>query len=422
MNFRKTLLSALILLGFATAGAQTSDSLQLKYDHFRQRLTTEFMYFTGDGSVPGSHLPIERRYMNGDYRAAKWADAVWWQGHYIAVLATEYELKRRNGEKTEATLNELRCALDVYDRLDLAAEECWQADGVLNGFYIRDDVKRDYASLYCADAVGSDYAYYCGKEDATRHAPSQDQAWGSYIGFALVQKFVPDSAVRQHVADITTRMVRGMQFTDEKGRKSWQIVNPVTGKVVQKEGDIQWLQYAHGTIGSMLARQNLHFANSEKGNWKNIWNILQDNVLLDRNGHFTWYGVLSMSAVMNEGGSGNGSCYDWLVKVNDKIVKRNPDMGQTLFFPHLPLLNLALYGTDGKDLLPQEKYIEYLQSAPYNGSMTIKRDGKTERTAAPWHSLSLFCPWHTTETGDGNMLDYMLLHNLYRIVYEAVEE
>ena len=54
-----------------------------------------------------------------------WGDAVWWQGHYLAVLATEYALKQRDGENTAATLRELRLALDVYRRLDLNAERCF---------------------------------------------------------------------------------------------------------------------------------------------------------------------------------------------------------------------------------------------------------------------------------------------------------
>lgn len=402
----------------ASLSAQSLKEDSAKYEFFRQRLRNEFMFYTNDASIHASHLPMERRYRNGTALVGRWADAVWWQGHYLAVLATEYELKKRAGQNTDATLQELRCALDVYDRLDWVGEACWNGDSLLNGFYVRDDIRREDAPLFCVDAIASDDAYYCGKLDARRNAPSQDQAWGSYIGFALVKKFVPETDVQRHVQEIVVRMVRDMQHTDAKGNKNWEIVNPVTGGVVQKSGDIQWLQYAHGTIGTMLSGQNLHFGSSEKSRWKSMWNMLQDNVLIDRDGHFTWYGVLSMSAVMNEGGTGSANCYEWLVKTNDKIVKRNPDMGQTLFFPHLPLLNLALYGKDGKNLLPKSVYLDYLDSAPADGTITVTRDGKSERQAAPWHSLSLFCPWHLSETGDGNMIDYMLLYNLYRLIYE----
>ena len=67
---------------------------------------------------------------------------------------------------------------------------------------------------------------------------------------------------------------------------------------------------------------------------------------------------------------------------------------------------------------PLEGYEAYLNTAPASGCITSEVNGEVVRTGAPWHSLSLFCPWHTSVTGDGNMLDYMLLYNLYRLVYE----
>ena len=413
---------SLLLLLLATTFplvSQSPDENAAKYRFFRQRLTSEMMYSTGDASVKGSHLPMERRYLYNGERVGQWADAVWWQGHYLAVLATEYALKQRVGEDTDATLQELRFALEVYRRLDLCAERCFgdTLPQELNGFYIRDDVGRDEAPQMKLQHVNSDYTYYCGKTDARRNAPSQDQAWASYLGFALIQKLVDDTLLYREVANLTARMVRGMQWADANGREHWQIMNPVTGAVVQKEGDIQWLQYAHGEIGTRLSGQYLHTGRSDKPQWKNTWNLLLQNVLLDRDGHFTWYGVMSMAAVLNDG-AGRRDCYSWLVQTCDKVVRRRPDLQQSLIFPHLPLINLVLHGTEGRTLLPKERYEEYLNAAPASGCITAEVNGEEVRTAVPWHSLSLFCPWHTTETGDANMLDYMLLYNLYRLVYE----
>lgn len=398
--------------------SQTPDENAAKYQYFRQRLTSEFMYYTGDASVKGSHLPMERRFLYNEQRVGQWADAVWWQGHYLAVLATEYALKQRAGESAEATLQELRLALDVYRRLDLSAERCFgdTTPQSPNGFYIRDDVDLTEAPAMKLQRVYSDFAYYCGDTNARRNAPSQDQAWASYLGFALIQKLVDDPELHHEVAALTARMVRGMQHTDENGRVHWQIVNPVTGNIVQKEGDIQWLQYAHGEIGTRLSGENLHAGRSDKNQWKNIWNILEQNVLMDRDGHFTWYGVLSMAAVLNDG-AGRQDCYQWLLQTCDKVVRRRPDLQQTLIFPHLPLINLVLHGTEGRVLLPKELYEAYLNTAPASGQITTIEKETMVRSAAPWHSLSLFCPWHTVATGDANMLDYMLLYNLYLLIY-----
>ena len=415
---KKIVLLLLLLVAVLPLVSQNPDENAAKYKHFRQRLVREMMYSTGDASVKGSYLPMERRYLYNGERVGQWADAVWWQGHYLAVLATEYALKQRVGEDTDATLQELRLALEVYRRLDLCAERCFgdTLPQELNGFYIRDDVGRDEASQMKLQHVNSDYTYYCGKTDARRNAPSQDQAWASYLGFALIQKLVDDTLLYREVANLTARMVRGMQWADANGREHWQIMNPVTGAVVQKEGDIQWLQYAHGEIGTRLSGQYLHTGRSDKPQWKNTWNLLLQNVLLDRDGHFTWYGVMSMAAVLNDG-AGRRDCYSWLVQTCDKVVRRRPDLQQSLIFPHLPLINLVLHGTEGRTLLPKERYEEYLNAAPASGCITAEVNGEEVRTAVPWHSLSLFCPWHTTETGDANMLDYMLLYNLFQLVY-----
>ena len=416
---RRIALTALLLAFVFPLLSQTPDENAAKYRHFRQRLVGEMMYSTGDASVKGSHLPMERRYLYHGERVGQWADAVWWQGHYLAVLATEYALKRRDGESTAATLQELRLALDVYRRLDLSAERCFgdTSPQTPNGFYIRDDVGETEAPLMKLRHVNSDFTYYCGKTDARRNAPSQDQAWASYLGFALIQKLVDDTLLHREVADLAERMVRGMQYTDGNGRVRWQVMNPVTGAVVQKEGDIQWLQYAHGEIGTRLAGKELHAGRSNTPQWRNTWNLLEQNVLIDRDGHFTWYGVLSMAAVLNDG-AGRQDCYQWLVQTCDKVVRRRPDLQQSLIFPHLPLINLVLHGTEGRTLLPKESYEAYLNTAPASGCITTEVGGEEVRTAAPWHSLSLFCPWHTDKTGDANMLDYMLLYNLYRLVYE----
>ena len=416
---KKTVLIAIMLAAILPLFSQTPAENASKYKKFRQRLVQEMMYSTGDAMVKGSHLPMERRYLYKGERVGQWADAVWWQGHYLAVLATEYALQRRDGESTAATLKELRLALDVYRRLDLSAERCFgdTSPQTPNGFYIRDDVGKTEATFMKLRHVNSDYTYYCGQTDARRNAPSQDQAWASYLGFALIQKLVDDTLLHHEVADLTERMVRGMQWTDATGRVHWQIMNPVTGAVVQKEGDIQWLQYAHGEIGTRLSGKYLHAGRSDKPQWRNTWNLLEQNVLVDRDGHFTWYGVLALATVLNDG-AGQQDCYPWLVRTCDKVVRRRPDLQQSLIFPHLPLINLVLHGTEGRELLPKELYEAYLNAAPASGYITTEVDGEVVRTAPPWHSLSLFCPWHTDKTGDANMLDYMLLYNLYRLVYE----
>ena len=192
--------------------AQSTLSNVEKYNLLRERLRTEFMYYTGDGMERGTSLPMERIYQSRYGRTGYWCDGVWWQGHYVALLATEYARLRQEGQSTDATLKELRCALQVYDRLDLEAEKCWGGDTFThpNGFYLRDDVSRDDTSRFNVQWINSDYVAQGGQTDSRRNSPSQDQAWGSYIGFALVQKLVDDAELCQKVAELSQRMVAFM--------------------------------------------------------------------------------------------------------------------------------------------------------------------------------------------------------------------
>lgn len=400
--------------------SQTSIQNEQKYNHFRQRLRQYFMYYTGDATVKGSHLPMEWRVTKNGKQICYWADAVWWQGHYVAVLATEYRLRQLRGQTTDSTLAELKAALETYNRLDRNAELCWNGDTALNGFYLRDDADQTLTTALQVDVISSDYLNHCGKLPTQGNAPSQDQAWGSYLGFALTMKLVDDSVVRQEVSDIATRMIRRMQFTDENGKESWQIVNPVNGELIQTKGDIQWMQYAHAEAGKVLTGKRLDFGNSHRSQWKTIWNVLQNNMLITKYGNFRWYGVMVLSTVINEWGSGSDNCYDWLVRMSDKIIKKRPDLQQTLLFPHLSLASIVLYGHNDDFQLNRQPYEEYLNTAPTNGAAHLISGDTTIQTKAPWHSLSLFCPWHTASIGEFNMLDYMLLYNLFQLV--TVEE
>lgn len=416
---KNILFIAFIVLAFGME-SQTPSLNSEKYRHFRNRLKNEMMYFSGDGMEKASYLPMERRYLKNGKSLGYWADATWWQGHYVSVLATEYHLRKTHGESTDSTLDELRQAIAVYNRLDMAAEHCWYCDtcDAPNGFYLRDDVDDSDIPFLPVDTVDSDYQG-CGRENSTSNAPSQDQAWASYLGFALTLKLVDDTALCNEVRDIARRMVKVMQYTDPKGGEHWQIMNPVNGMVIQTEDDIKWLRHAHATIGSILTGEDMNFGGSGRALWKSSWNIAQNNVFISKTGNFRWYGIMALSAVMNDDGRGSSNCYDWLIKKGESLVSKRPDLEQTLFFPHLPLINVVLYGYNGKKAQPKDKYVEYLNSAPATGAGTYTENGVTKRTAAPWHTLSLFCPWHTKETGEFNMLDYMLLYNLYQIVYES---
>ena len=62
---------------------------------------------------------------------------------------------------------------------------------------------------------------------------------------------------------------------------------------------------------------------------------------------------------------------------------------------------------------------DYFNSAPMEGAHNYTLKDSVFKSNPPWHSLSLFCPWHDHDNGKFNMLDYMLLYNLYQLTYKS---
>lgn len=395
-----------------------------KYKAYRDRLKSEFMFCAQDGKVQGSYLPAELRKTDAyGYRIAYWADGTWWQGHYVAMLATEYARFRKDSDTASAlqTLEELRCALQVYDRLDMEAETCWNGEASLNGFYLRDDVPSVLKDTFAVHVINGDYTRRCGDLQTTSNGPSQDQAWASYLGLALVLKLVdePQAAdVRAQASAIARRMVEGMQYTNAKGKEFWQVMNPVNALLVQKEGDIQWLKYAHAKAYEKIVGEPTTFGKATSLASHRTFSLIQNNFLIDKYGHFNWYGVMALSTVINEKGRKGKCTYDWLLNRSIAIAQKRPDLQQPILFPHFPLISMLLYPEQQPEMmLPASFYEEFLNAAPACGAHRISTEVTVDQTPAPWHTLSLFCPWHNADEGEYNMIDYMLLYNLYRLVY-----
>ena len=411
---------AVLLLLPLQAGAQSPVENLRKYNMFRERLNQNFLYSSGDASFQGSYLPMESRRTAVDGTVtAYWADGTWWLAHYVAVLATEQARLKLEGDTVAAhrTLEELRQAMRVYDRLDYEAEPCWGGDSCTNGFYLRDDVPASMAEVFGSGRILSDYAQHCGDSQSLANGPSQDQAWASYIGLALVQTLTDDTLLHADAASIARRLLKSMQYTDAQGTEHWQVTNPVNGDVLQPSSDIQWLRYAHARACERLTGDSVSFGEAGTLAARQLWNLIQDNFTLDKKGHYNWYGVLALSTVIDERGGTGGTTYEWIVDRCQELTRLRPDLKQPMLFPHFPLISLLLYPQSPRTMLKKSLYESLLDAAPAEGAFRLMRNGEWVQSPAPWHSLSLFCPWHDADEGRFNMLDYMLLYNLYRLVY-----
>lgn len=206
-----------------------------KYWFYRSRLNNDF---TKVGTGPGESLVFNERGIDlttfaptyTDSVTFKMGDATTTQGYYIAMLALEYHLlvANNNNENTDSTLYELYCAIDAINRLDLTAEKILTdstgtgGNGILNGFFVRDDVypnfvqdnyehfnyfsagisnnnnSRGFASKFQKGVNSSDSDYETLYKDGVTNSSvhgtfvSKDQVYALLYGLAFVRKFVPE--------------------------------------------------------------------------------------------------------------------------------------------------------------------------------------------------------------------------------------
>jgi hypothetical protein len=242
----KIRLILLLTLSYNFCVAQDNGAHHRKYWWYKSRLNNDFVKV---GLGAGESLPFNQRnhYGNGfngvdangitNVRSnLHVGDGTSTLGLYIAQLATEYALLKKNFQNTDKVKHELFCALNAFDRLDYKAEDLEQS-GVfrLNGFFIRDDIPKNfvfnnyqhfnYFNTWDGQNImagsgnpGNDPAPSTADTDKGFHSKtevgmyktssswsarvdegsqtglfreSQDQAYNMLLGLAFVNKFVP---------------------------------------------------------------------------------------------------------------------------------------------------------------------------------------------------------------------------------------
>lgn len=184
--------------------AQSNEQNLKKYWENRDRLR-KFFVKIGPNQGESIVANIRDRAMN----TMRWADATSQLGWYIAVLASEYQLLKRDGQPTQATLTELYYAINAVKRLDKKGEFQYAlklknqtvSDNMENGWYLRDDVDSTFKKNWSTLGIWKHHSDYYNT-DEPNHAPyeyfspgnepSVDQTAALLIGFRFVQKFVGD--------------------------------------------------------------------------------------------------------------------------------------------------------------------------------------------------------------------------------------
>ena len=461
-------ISALLITAFLFAVsflgvllAQTPGVHAETYQVYRERLLSAFMV-SSPGNEPGTGIPASIRHAGrGQMR---WGDATINLSNWMAVLATEYRLQSERGESVESTVEELHRALLAKERLDAAAPVFFGSANTAalpDGFFIRDDVPESFTrdwSLHqpafrAFPHVRSDYT----DANIRLNEMSQDQVWNLIIGLSLIVRLVDDTTtwqlpdyhgwrrytLRERAMLTGYRIIGAMQdeacirpfrFRDfELCLPYWHVRNPYTGESVFRGSGPNLLKYGFAEAGNVITGEafgSMHWANSRYGRiWFSLAAGLQYLQRLGRDGSIERMYHAATTATVG---------HVWSTRQLVRLFNRNRSnfLTPNHQYEHLALISCILHG-DCPAVLQREKarYEYLLHTAPGNGPFNYGEGGASVKhygAAYPhldeyhheWSSVNRFVwpqrlgegsPEHLR--GEYNGLDYMLLHNLFYLVY-----
>lgn len=454
---KKLVYLLLSLFTAQTIFAQNARENENKYWHYRERLQSMFMEIS-NGNEQGTNIPASSIQDSMIY----WGDGNAQLSDYICVLATEYRLLKDNGKDYSQTLNDLRNAINAMLRLDYYAETYYQKDGAMgtpsiNGFMVRDDVPENFCTQFSSQnpffvgkTVNSCYSrMYLSDSLRRNNEMSKDNIWHYLQALALVKKLVDEPDLVQIVKDEAFKMVNQLHQKDWTyiwepcglfsscwpGHKvkvwftSWRLINPITGNNVYEGSDVDEIGWASAN------RSGFRYGFAEAGNWvtgfkdgSTNYPTLHDESQTPYNVHFNdaitydqsiydTYSYRSLATVAGFDSIYNTPTYNLLIHKRDNDVVHP--------YEQFPLMFIVLHGKNGAFTLnnsSEKAYYENLLNiapteGPYNygGSNFVMEWSSVNRLVWP-ESRNDPDP---SFKGQYSGLDYMLLYNLYKLVYQC---
>lgn len=244
------------------------------------------MYSMAGVGIPANSINMVHLTPTTDFgNTAKYGDATYGLGRYMAMLSTEYDLLSQSGQNQakKRTLNELFLALQAYRRLDMTANRIWAKHRLCNciypgpspnlsgysGFFIRDDanwvttlplvenwnypnlpptgIESDFVStdvcsgraipkpggmpwerldVPCDECPDGGYNIYnCG------NVPSQDQISGLLFGLSFVKKFIPPGIYAE---------IDGVPYEDDVLTIAQKIAHGLVKRVIDGGGFLRY--------------------------------------------------------------------------------------------------------------------------------------------------------------------------------------
>jgi len=439
LKYSKTLL--LVLFSFFLSAdillAQDSDALFIKYLAYKDRLNEEFIDI-GEGPgkmlIPGminpAFEPSWGSYCKIDPKGkgkVHFGDVTYRMGDYMAVLATEFRLFRDNGHSTKQTLREIFYTLKAIERLDSLAEHALYGIPSVdksyekNGYIVRDDIS--IAALKDSKWknfkwASSDFGCSADERVKLKNAPSHDQIISLLFGLRMLTALVPEGTMYGE-ADLNYQARLAADRIIQYLRKNeWTVVSPIDARPVPRGAYAQYQCYAIAEAGHRMTGRNYHTSWSS-GLGKMSWLSAQYPFrTLSRFKFYNPYFGKKIRIIYDD--VGNAMMLRLATMSNtwrdSKIKSAAITSDLEVFLLVHQLLN------DSELDIDSEFFLKQLRQAPMEGP---KYFGLTE--PHKWNSRDRWSHPESVESGTiypdfyGKYpgLDFMLLHNLYCLVYEV---
>ena len=440
----------LIFLGFYSCRLQSQSPEEnlMKYWKYRKRLVEKFMI--GIGNDWGASLPIAERVYDHNVpwnNYAKWGDCTAYLSMYIATLCTEYALLASESQNTDQTIKELYFAMDAINRLDLHAEVAYGLPASLNGFFIRDDVNPNMINMTTVlnnlnlnnSASQQIHSFQSDYNDPNIYnkEESKDQIIWILMAMAMVRKLIPPSTVyfdgstnlwfsggqETHLyveaANISKRIISYMRMDNPSGWR-WIIRNPSNGAPVTRGWDGWSLSTAFdasyiintNSLYPVVQTQDWYLRNTARTTWQyTALNQLPYSTDQD-------FKIELLAAITNTFPDGYINTSPGAISYNAlNLADRCYNQG----YRWIPYLHKVLFEGPIFDF-NLKSFLKYFLDDQ-------RCDNTYNYGNGNWGSLytssSSFClhPRDIGELnpiypGDYNGLDYLLIHNLYYLVYK----
>jgi hypothetical protein len=341
----------------------------------------------------------------------------------------------------------------AMERLDAGAGTFYADRNALpvpNGFFIRDDVPADFTQRWSwKNPSFNDYPNVKSDfidEKIRLNEMSQDQVWHLIVGLALISHLVDDTTgwfvpqyhgpmrftLSQRAMIAGYRIIHAMQdkaclFGSKETGKGlcinyWHLKNPASGEAVKRGANPNFLKFGFAESGNVITHRafgNMHWGNSRRGKmWYNLSSTFQFLQRFLPSGNFEHIYYLGSTATV-----GNVWTTGDLIRLFNRHQKLpfipNPQ------YEHFALISCVLHD-DCPRVLQKEKpmYEKLLNLAPMEGAFNYGYN-PNRLYEFEWSSINRFV-WPerrgtgTSEhhQGEYNGLDYMMLYNLYYLVYE----